>query len=96
MDYDVYFPSNLKNIDVNNDNVDVCIRFKDGREYSIVVITPENLSELMKKSCRPYILPDFKFLVAQTITKENIHQLISTIIEDKYLLEFYGSDTLEE
>jgi hypothetical protein len=50
----------------------------------------------MKKSCRPYILPDFKFLVAQTITKENIHQLISTIIEDKYLLEFYGSDTLEE
>jgi len=96
MDYDIYFPSNLENVNVSNDNVDVCIRFEDGREYCIVVITPENLAELMKNSHRPYILPDFKFLVVQTITKENIHQLIRTMIEDKYLLEFYGSDTLGE
>lgn len=95
MSYTIFFPTGIENLDTFNDNVDVCIRFDDGTEYTVVVITPDNLSEMMKKECMPYIMPDFRFLVVKELSFANIQRLISVLIEDKYLLEFYGSDIKE-
>ena len=51
MSHTISFPTGIENLDAFNDNVDVCIRCDDGTEYSVVVITPDNLSEIMKNAC---------------------------------------------
>lgn len=95
MEYDILFPFNFDEIDPHNDNVDICIHCDNGSEYSVVVITPENLSSLMESTCKPYISPDFRFLVVKEITVENIQQLVSMLSQEKELLDFWGADISE-
>lgn len=50
MDYEVFFPTPFTEIeDPTNDNIDVCVRTCDGKNYTFVFITPEHLNSLMEK-----------------------------------------------
>lgn len=40
MDYTVFYPTPLAEIDPQNDNLDVCVTFADGQECTFVFTTP--------------------------------------------------------
>ena len=43
MNYQLYFPTNFNNINPTDDNIDVCMELPDGKQYTFVVATPQNL-----------------------------------------------------
>ena len=92
MDYSIYLPTGLEKIDPQNDNIDVCIRLADGETFTVVVATPENLSQMMRREQQDFLTPDFKFLVVQKITYATISQLVEKLVEDRALLQWYGAD----
>ena len=92
MEYSIFFPTPLREIDPHNDNLDVCLRMQDGREYTFLVVTPENLKGMMEREGLPYLRPGLPFLVAETLTEDVIVRLIREIAEDAGLLRIYGSD----
>lgn len=93
MEYIISFPTDLNKINIFNDNIDVCLQLQDGRQYTLVVTTPDNLKDLMAKEQLPYLKPCLPFLFVETITKENIYKLIEELLkEDTIFLQIYGGD----
>ena len=99
MEYTLLFPSPWEQINAENDNMDVCLTFPDGRSFSFVVATPENLQFLMKQDGKPYLTPGAPMLIAEKLTEEVVSRLMAELAQDEQLLNLYGSDitqTLEE
>ena len=99
MEYTLFFPSPWEQINAENDNMDVCLTFPDGRSFTFLVATPENLQFLMKQEGKPYLTPGAPMLIAEKLTEEVVSQLMAELAQDEQLLNLYGSDitqTLEE
>lgn len=93
MDFKIFFPTPLAEIeDKSNDNIDVCVRTEDGKEYTLVFITPDNLKSLMDANGKIYIEPDFKFIVVKQISEAAIYTAITEIVQNAALLQQYGRD----
>lgn len=92
MEYTLFFPTPWDRVDPVNDNIDVCLTFSDGRSYTFVVATPENLKELMKQDGVPYLIPASPMLIAERLTADVVSRLIAEVISDDTLLKYYGSD----
>lgn len=93
MNFEVFFPTPLANIkDPANDNVDVCVKTQDGKCYTLVFVTPDNLKTLMESVGESYIHPDFKFVIVKQISKENIISALNEITKDLTLLQQLGGD----
>lgn len=93
MDFDVYFPTPLAEVnDPTNDNVDVCIQMRDGKTYTFVFITPDNLKSLMASNHENYIHPAFRFIVINKIEENSIISALKEIVKDAKLLNEYGND----
>lgn len=87
----VCFPTPLSKIDNPlNDNIDVCVRTQDGKQYTLVFITPDNLKTLMESEGETYIHPDFKFIVVKSICEEHILGALNEIATDSDLLQQLG------
>lgn len=96
MEYTVFYPTALEEIDPHDQNIDVCVTLADGRYYTFVVATPENLKSLMKKDGLPYLIPGLPFLIVEELTDQNIRSVIEELIRydaewDDTLLRIYGS-----
>ena len=93
MEYFISITTPLEELNAENDNIDVCVTMKDGRTYTFVVCTPDNLKDLMKKDGVPYLKPCCPMLVAEKLTKEVIERLVDELIEagDPFL-RTYGED----
>jgi len=97
MNYILEYPTNLNEINIFNDNIDVCLQLEDGRKYVFVVATPDNLKEMMKKDQVPYVKPGLPCLFVEELTDKNIRQLIEELLnDDDIFLRIYGSDFFEE
>lgn len=93
MDYSIFYPTPIDKIaDVNNDNIDVCVSLSNGKHYTIVFITPDNLKQLMNENDEQFVSPDFRFVIVKSISQSNIEVAIRRIVSDPYYLDFYGSD----
>ena len=93
MDYSIFYPTPIDKIeDVNNDNIDVCVYLSNGKSYTIVFITPDNLKQQMNQNDEQFISPDFRFIVVKSISQSNIEAAIRKIASEPYYLDFYGSD----
>ncbi len=93
MDYSIYYPTPIDKIeDANNDNIDVCISLSNGKSYTIVFITPDNLKQQMNEKKEQFIFPDFRFVIVKSITQSDIEAAIKRIASEPYYLNFYGSD----
>lgn len=93
MDFEIFFPTPLAEIeDPTNVNIDVCVRTNEGKDYTLVFITPDNLNSLMESNDEEYIHPDFKFIVIKQISEDVITTVIKEIAKDPYLLQQYGGD----
>jgi hypothetical protein len=48
MEYTVFYPTPLSDLDPKDGNLDVCVTFADGQDCTFVFATPQNLVTLMK------------------------------------------------
>ena len=85
-------PTNFKEINTLDDNIDVCIELSNGKQYTIVVATPQNLQTMMKNSGKPYVEPCSPILFVERINELNIKLLIDKLVQDPILLRVYGED----
>ena len=93
MDFEIFYPTPLVEIeDPTNANIDVCIKTNEGKDYTLVFITPDNLKFLMESNNEAYIHPDFKFIVIKEISEDVIIATIKEITKDTHLLQEYGGD----
>ncbi len=92
MEYVLFFPTPWDRVDPENDNIDVCLTFPDGRHFTFVVATPENLKTLMTAEVKPYLTPGTPMLIAERLTADVVSRLIAEVITDDTLLKYYGSD----
>lgn len=96
MEYTVFYPTPLNEIDPHNHNIDVCVTLADGRCFTFVAATPENLKSLMEKDGVPYLIPGLPFLIVKELNDQNIRGVIEELIRydmewDDTLLRIYGS-----
>ena len=97
MKYTISFPTPWESVDVDNDNIDVCLELESGKMFTFVVATPDNLKSLMKKDCLPYITPGLPFLFVEKLTESNIRRLLDELLkQDLIFLRIYGEDMVEE
>ena len=93
MDYTLFFPTSWDQVNPENDNIDVCLTFSDGRSYTFVVATPENLKTLIARENKIYLSPAAPMLIAERLTVEVVTKLIEELLQDERLLIRYGSDS---
>ena len=93
MQYTLFYPTPLDEINAENDNMDVCLTMADGTTYTLVVCTPDNLKTLMQQDGIPYCPPAAPFLVVERLTEENITRLVAELVQGGApLLRLYGGD----
>ena len=92
MKYTLFFPTPWDNVNPENDNIDVCMTFPDGRSFTFVVATPENLKQLMASEGKPYLSPGTPMLIAEKLTEDVVSRLIAELVTYDRLLICYGSD----
>lgn len=95
MNYVITFPANLNQINPLDDNIDVLVQLEDGRQYTFVVATPDNLKSLMRKDNLPYLRPGLPFLFVERLDEPSIRLLLDVLLkEGDALLRLYGEDWL--
>ena len=92
MAYKLYFPTDFSNVNITDDNIDVCVELPNGRQYTLVVSTPQNLQHLMLNGGKPHIEPSSPFLFVDRLTEENIRLLVDELVKNPVLLRVYGDD----
>ena len=78
--------------DISNANTDVCVRFKDGFCFNLIVGTPQNLQYLMEKDEVNFWEPGLPWVIVQKLTKEIIHEAIQAYKDARpkgYWLKLY-------
>ena len=97
MKYSVFYPTPISEIkDIRNDNIDVCVTCEDGREFSFVFITPENLKQMMATENTQHIDFRFKFIVVKELSERIIEEALCELMSEEYFCNFYGTDTPEQ
>ena len=91
MDYTIFYPTSLAEIDPLDDNVDVCVTFADGLSCTFVFATPRNLITQMKGEGKPYLKPGLPFLFVEELTDENIRACLDAISDDRAARNIYGA-----
>ena len=92
MDYTITYPTELSALNPEADNTDVCIRLHDGREFTIVVATPDNLKNMIAREGTGYLSPGMPLLFVERLDNTNIRNLVQELVQDEVLLQLYGSD----
>ena len=94
MEYTIFYPTSLTEIDPKDDNLDVCVTFADGQNCTFVFATPQNLVTLMKGEGKPYYEPGLPFLFVEELTDENIRACLDAISDDRAMRNFHGAQIL--
>lgn len=93
MKYDIVFPTSLDDINADNDNIDILVRAENGKQYTFVIATPDNVKYLMQKENTPFLKPGSPFLFVEKINKTNIRMLLDSLLEEsEQLIRIYGED----
>ncbi|MBQ8449005.1 MAG: hypothetical protein IJX27_08780 [Clostridia bacterium] len=97
MKYSVFYPTPISEIqDIRGGNIDVCVTREDGKEFTFVFVTPENLRNLMLAENAEYIDFRFKFIVVKELSEKIIEGALSEIMSEEYFCNFYGADIQEQ
>lgn len=93
MKYDIVFPTAFDEINADNDNIDVLVQTENGKQYTFVIATPDNIKRLMQKDGMPFLTPGLPFLFVEKLTEYNIRLLLDSLLEeDEQLIRIYGED----
>ena len=87
----ITFLSDLSELDEENDNVDVHLVLEDGREFTFVVATPNNVFWCMDNEGNDYFFGE-PIIFVKHLTVENIEKAIKAIVreDDGRWLQVYG------
>jgi hypothetical protein len=93
MKYDIVFPTSLDHINADNDNIDVLVRAENGKQYTFVIATPDNVKYLMQIENVSYFKPGLPFLFVERLTETNIRMLLDSLMNEcEQLIRIYGED----
>jgi hypothetical protein len=92
MSVQIRFLTPLENVNPENDNVDVHVRLEDGRIYSFLVATPNNILWCMENEGVNYYFGTPPVFV-RLLTQEYVEQAIEAILTENEgrWLEVYGT-----
>ena len=87
----ITYLSDLTEINPEHDNLDVHVVLEDGREFTFVVATPNNVFWCMENEGLDYFFGE-PMLFVKCLTTENIEKAIGAIVgeEDGRWLKVYG------
>ena len=91
MEYTVFYPTPLSEIDPKDSNLDVCVTFADGQNCTFVFATPQNIVTLMEQDGSSYWEPGLPFLFVKELTDENIRACLDAISDDRAAKNIYGA-----
>ena len=94
MDYTIFYPTPLSEIDPHDDNVDVCVTFADGQSCTFVFAIPQNVSTLMAGEGKPYLEPGLPFLFVEELTDANIRACLNSISDDRAMRNLHGAQII--
>jgi hypothetical protein len=86
---EIKFVSPEEEINPENDNVDVHLRLDDGRIYSFLVATPNNLYSCMDNEANDHYF-GVPPLFVRRLTRECVERVIAALLADTQWLEVYG------
>jgi hypothetical protein len=88
----INYLSDLAECNPENDNLDVHIVLEDGREFTFVVSTPNNISWCMENEGFDYFFGE-PVVFVKNLTKENIERVMEKIVAEDggKWLAVYGS-----
>jgi hypothetical protein len=83
--------SEPQEINPENDNIDVHVLLEDGREFTFVVATPNNVYSCMDNEGIDYFFGE-PMLFVKKLSDENIRRAISAIVDESegHWLKTYG------
>ena len=87
----ITYLSDLSDVNTEHDNLDVHVALEDGREFTFVVATPNNVFWCMENEGIDYFFGE-PMLFVKCLTPENIEKAIRAIIleDDGRWLKIYG------
>ena len=87
----ITYLSDWQEVNSLNDNIDVSVVLDDGRQYTFVVATPNNVFWCMDNEGKDYFFGE-PMLFVKTLTVENIERAIHAIVleDDGRWLSIYG------
>lgn len=88
----IVFPSPIEENDPENDNIDVHVYLDDGRVYSFLVATPNNIFRCMGNEGIDFYFSFPPAIFVNRLTAENVERALQDLLnEDKEKwLEVYG------
>ena len=88
----ITYLSDLAEVNPENDNIDVHVAIDDGRQFTFVVATPNNLYWCMENEGIDYFFGD-PMIFVKNLTEENVERALRQIVEedDGKWLSLYGS-----
>ncbi len=87
----IVYLSDWSEVNPENDNIDVHVVLEDGREFTFVVATPNNVFRCMDNEEKDYFFGE-PMLFVKNLTVENIERAINAIVseDDGRWLGIYG------
>jgi hypothetical protein len=88
----IKFRSPLQDCNPENDNVDVAVTTDDGRTYTLIVATPNNILWCMDNEGLDYFFGS-PMIFVKRLTNENVERAIRAIVseDDGKWLSVYGA-----
>ena len=87
----IFILDDLKEIDIENDNIDVSVETDEGDVYTVSLATPKHLQFLISKDKLGYTKPGYPFILVNKLTPEIIEQAVKAFAEEDagYWLKIY-------
>ena len=87
----ITYLSNLSEANPENDNIDVHVTLSDGREFTFVLATPNNLFWCMDNEAKDFFF-GAPIIFVKNLTAENIERAIQAIVaeDNGRWLQVYG------
>ncbi|HKF51957.1 MAG TPA: hypothetical protein VKB26_06570 [Candidatus Acidoferrales bacterium] len=87
----IEYLSELDDVNVENDNIDVHVILEDGREYTFIVATPNNVFWCMDNENVDYLFGE-PMLFVKHLTRDNIERALRAIVmeDEGRWLTVYG------
>lgn len=89
---EIRYPSPMAENDPENDNIDVHVELDDGRIYSFVVATPNNIFWCMANEGIDYFFSYPPIVFVHLITPDNIERALQALLRERkeMWLALYG------
>jgi len=78
----ISYLSDFSHVNPENDNIDVHVALEDGREFTLVIATPNNVFRSMDNEGKDYFFGE-PMLFVKNLTIENVERALRAIVEEE-------------